>query len=291
MHRTQVILSLLLLLAAAASAQSFSGKQALDDTRMATDLGPRVAGSPANKKLQGILAAHLKANGWTVIEDAFTAKTPYGAVAMKNVIGVKKGTSGRALVLTGHFDTKKFNFKFVGANDAGSSTGVLMEMARAMKDVKLKHDLYLVFFDGEEAFKDWTATDSLYGSRHLADKWNADGTLSRIDALINVDMIGDRDLSIVREAYSSDIVMRTIWQTASDLSYGKHFSNLQGAIEDDHVPFLKKGVRAVDLIDFSYGPDHSWWHTEQDTMDKLSANSLEVVGRVVAESLKRLDVQ
>jgi Zn-dependent M28 family amino/carboxypeptidase len=291
MHRPQTVAAAILLLVPLAPAADFSGASALEFTRQVVEHGPRPPGSAASRKLQGFLIQKLRGFGWEVIEDPFTARTPDGPVAMKNIIARKRGASGRALVVTGHYDTKKFPFRFVGANDAGSSTGLLLELARVFGDKSskpIKHDLYLVFFDGEEAFREWSREDGIHGSRHLADKWAAEGLLSRIVALINVDMIGDRDLQIVAEAYSSEPVRRLIWQAAADLGYSRHFLTDLFAIEDDHVPFLRRGVRAVDLIDFSYGPNHSWWHTPQDTMDKLSASSLEVTGRVVAESLRRL---
>jgi Zn-dependent M28 family amino/carboxypeptidase len=286
--RGRKTLVLALILAAAAQAGQVSGASALEFTRQVVEFGPRPPGSAASRKLQSFIIQKLKESGWQAIEDPFTAQTPAGRVAMKNIIGFKKGTGPGALAVSGHYDTKRFPFRFVGANDAGSSTGLLLELARAMKDESFKDDIYLVFFDGEEAFGEWTDQDSLYGSRHLAAKWRADGTLARLKALINVDMIGDRDLKIVHEAYSSEPLRRLVWQIAAELGYGAHFLSQPYAIEDDHVPFLRNGVRALNLIDFEYGPDHSWWHTKEDTMDKLSPKSLEIVGRVVHEALRRL---
>ena len=167
----------------------------------------------------------------------------------------------------------------MGANDGGSSAGVLLELSRCLNDRTFKNDIYLVFFDGEEAVKEWTATDSLYGSRHLADKWHSAGIIDRLTALINIDMIGDRDLKIVNELYSSESLRRVITQAAASLGYSRHFNATDLPIEDDHVPFLRKGVRAANLIDFDYGPNHAWWHTAQDTMKKLSPASMEVVCR------------
>jgi len=267
----------------------FSGRNAFEHTRALVSFGPRPPGSPGMKRAQAYIVKHLRELGWQVREDDFTARTPAGPMAMKNIIASRAGTSGKAVAVTGHYDTKIFPFRFVGANDGGSSTGFLLEMARALKDVPLKNSVYLVFFDGEEAVREWTAEDSLYGSRRLAAQWQRDGTLQRLTALINVDMIGDRDLRILREQYSSDSLMRLIWSVARRLGLEQHFSGPAAAIEDDHVPFLRLGVRAANLIDFEYGPDNSWWHTEQDTMDKLSPASLEAVGRVVVEVLRRLD--
>ena len=271
------------------AAADFSGQKALEYTQALVNFGPRPSGTPAKAKTQAYIVEQLKANGWHVSDDSFTAKTPAGTLAMKNIIARKAGLSGRAIAISGHYDTKRFPFPFVGANDGGSSAGVLLELSRCLKDRTFKNDVYLVFFDGEEAVKDWTATDSLYGSRHLADKWQSSGILDRLTALINIDMIGDRDLKIVNELYSSEPLRRVITQAAASLGYAQHFNASDLPIEDDHVPFLRKGVRSADLIDFDYGPNHAWWHTALDTMDKLSPASMEVVGRTLVEVIKRLE--
>ena len=271
------------------TAADFSGQKALEYTQALVNFGPRPSGTPAMVKTQAYIIEQLKANGWQVSDDSFSAKTPAGTLAMKNIVARKAGLSGRAVAITGHYDTKRFPFPFVGANDGGASAGVLLELSRALKDRTFKNDVYLVFFDGEEAVKDWTATDSLYGSRHLAEKWQSDGIIDRLTALVNIDMIGDRDLKIVNELYSSEPLRRVITQAAASLGYAKHFNATDLPIEDDHVPFLRKGVRAADLIDFDYGPNHAWWHTAQDTMDKLSPASMEVVGRTLTEVIKRLE--
>ena len=190
---------------------------------------------------------------------------------MKNIIARFAGKSGRAVAFTGHYDTKVFPmFRFVGANDAGSSTGLLLELARVLAGKPRQDDVYLVWFDGEEAVAEWSPTDGLYGSRHLAGRWAADNTSRRLKALINVDMIGDKDFKILQEASSSPALTKLVWQTAKELGYGSHFPSAQMAIDDDHIPFVRMGVPALDLIDFDYGPGHSWWHTDKDTMDKLS---------------------
>jgi glutaminyl-peptide cyclotransferase len=270
--------------------EPFSGESAYKLTAEVVALGPRAPGSAAARKMHAMIAERLKGWGWEVEEDAFTASTPIGRLPMRNIIARRRGTgNGRMLVVSGHTDTKKLAINFVGANDAGSSTGFLLELGRIFRNTRLKHDLVLVFFDGEEAIRDWSATDSLYGSRRLAARWMKEGQLARIEALINVDMIGDRDLLILKEAYSSEPLQRLVWSVARELGYGRHFSNQGGAVEDDHAPFLRLGVRALNLIDFDYGPGNSWWHTDEDTMDKLSPKSFEIVGRVVVESLKRLD--
>jgi len=268
---------------------NFSGVSALKYTQAAVALGPRPSGSEANKKLQNYILAEIRKDGCQVSEDPFIAKTPKGDIAMDNIICKFPGRSGKAIVVTGHYDTKLFPGRhFVGANDGGSSTGLLLELARTLARQPRTDDVYLVWFDGEEAVREqWEGEDNLYGSRHLSDKWRRDGTLARIRALINVDMIGDKNLDIKMETNSNAALNRMVWDTASKLGYGAFFLNEQLATEDDHIPFVKLGVPAIDLIDFDYPP----WHEDSDTMDKLSANSLEVVGTVVLEVVRRLEHQ
>jgi glutaminyl-peptide cyclotransferase len=275
-------------LAATATAAGVSGNSALDFTRRAVEFGPRPPGSAANTALQNYILAQLKKDGCEIVEDAFTAKTPKGMVAMKNIIAKFPGKSGKAIALTGHFDTKLLpGNKFVGASDGGSSTGLLLELARVFAHQPRIDDLYLVFFDGEEAFGEWSASDSLYGSRHVADRWAKDGTLKRLKGLINLDMIGDKNLGIPQETNGDAALRKLVWGTAADLGYKAYFTDRQIGEDDDHMPFVRLGVPAIDVIDIDYPP----WHTDADTMDKLSAQSLEIVGTVIYESVQRLEHQ
>ena len=269
----------------------FSGAEALAFTARTVAFGPRPSGSEAIHKLQTYILGELKGLGCQVIEDNFTASTPLGRTPMKNIIGHFPGKSGKAVVITGHYDTKAMpGTYFVGANDGGSSTGFLLEMAKVLAHDARKIDIYLVWFDGEEAVAQWSDYDSLYGSRHLAERWAADGTLSHIQALINVDMIGDKELDILQDMSSAAPLREQVWRTGERLGFGGYFLKNSSSVEDDHIPFLKHGVNALDLIDLDYGPDNSYWHTSKDTMDKLSARSFEIVGRVLTEVLKELDV-
>jgi Zn-dependent M28 family amino/carboxypeptidase len=271
-------------------AAEFSGAEALAFTRRAVSFGPRPAGSAQIQELQAYILGELKALGCRVIQDDFTASTPLGQIPMKNILAHFPGKSGKAMAITGHYDTKSMpGTYFVGANDGGSSTGFLLEMAKAVAHRARNDDVYLVWFDGEEAIGQWSESDSLYGSRHLAERWEADGTLSRIKAFINVDMIGDRDLAVLEDMNSSPALRNLVWRIAERLGYGKHFLRNNSAIEDDHLPFLRRGVNALDLIDLDYGPGNSYWHTDKDTMDKLSVGSFQIVGRVLLETLKKLD--
>ena len=290
MHRKKIVLIVAAgCLTFAAQAREFSGARAMEYARKAVSFGPRPPGSPPLHNLRAYILAQLKLRGCAVVEDSFTGHTPLGPIAMVNIIARFPGKSGRAVVFTGHYDTKlKPTVRFVGADDGGSSTAFLLEMAEALQGVPRKDDVYLVWFDGEEAIhEEWTDADSLYGSRHLAERWAADNTLARIKALINVDMIGDKDLDIMDEQNSSPALRKLIWSTARRLGYGKYFLDTGSPTDDDHMPFVRMGVEAVDLIDF----DKSYWHTPEDTIDKLSPHSFEVVGAVLTAVLNELEEQ
>lgn len=270
----------------------FSGQPALRHAIELVRLGPRTPGSAAHRKAQEYIRAQLQGLGCEILEDRFEARTPYGTVPMANLMARFPGSSGKAVVFSGHYDTKSMPASgFVGANDGGASAGFLLEMASALAGRKRVHDVYLVWFDGEEAFVDYTPTDGLYGSRHLARRWQQDSTLSRIVALVNVDMIGDKDLDILKEQYSDRALVDLIWSVAAQLGYARHFLSSGGAVLDDHYPFIELGVAAANLIDFNYGLGNAYWHTPADTPDKLSAASFRAVGRVLLEVLARLEAQ
>ena len=228
--------------------------------------------------------------GGEISVDQFTGETPDGPIPMANIILKLAGHTGKAIAITGHFDTKKIpNVKFLGANDGGSSTGFLLEFARVASKMKHNDDLLIVFFDGEEAVHDWTDSDSRYGSRHLAAKWLADGSLAHLKALINVDMIGDKDLDVMNDGNSSPELRQEVTEIAARLGDAKFFrKDLEGA-DDDHKPFADVGVNVIDLLDLDYGPNRAYWHTGQDTVDKISAHSLQVVGDVVLDLVRELD--
>ena len=278
---------LIALLPAFASAAGISGSSALEFTRHAVAFGPRPSGSEANRQLQAYILTQLKTCKCQVTEDAFTPQTPKGPIAMKNIIAKFAGKSGKAVVITGHFDTKLFpGRKFVGASDGGSSAGLLLELARVLTGQPRTDDVYLVWLDGEEAVRtEWAGEDNLYGSRHLAERWLKDGTAAKIKGLINIDMIGDKHLDIDQETNGNAALNRLVWKSAADLGYAAYFTRSTRATEDDHISFLKVGIPAIDLIDFDYEP----WHTDEDTMDKLSAQSLEIVGTVVLDVIQKLE--
>ncbi len=275
---------------ASAEHAAFNGTAAFKDTKQAISFGERPPGSQAITHLRAWILSELKPLGGQISLDSFTAQTPIGPVPMVNIIAKFPGTSGKIVVVAGHYDTLRVPMvHFVGANDAGSSTGFLVEFARVISTIKHPDEIDIVFFDGEEAQVHWTDTDSLYGSRHLAAQWAADGTLSKIKALINVDMIGDKDLDVYDDQNSSQALRAMVWRAADKRGYGKYFRHDEGGMEDDHMPFVNAGVNSIDLIDFDYGPNNKYWHTGQDTLDKLSAHSFQVVGDVVVDVVKELE--
>jgi len=204
---------------------------------------------------------------------------------MVNIRAFRPGAKPSIIALTGHYDTKRYNFRFDGASDGGSSAAWVLEMARATAGLKLDNTLEFIFFDGEEAVGDWSAVDSVYGSRYDVDRRTKAGDLRQLKALILVDMIGDKNLNIKQEPGSTTWLTTTIWNTAHSLGYSREFVNDQLPIEDDHLPYLKAGVPAVDLIDF----DYPHWHRASDTLDKTGARSLKIVGDVVYAALPEID--
>jgi Zn-dependent M28 family amino/carboxypeptidase len=204
---------------------------------------------------------------------------------MTNLVGKIAGGSSAVVIIAGHYDTKRTNFPFVGANDGGSSAAFLLEMARVLARRKNSLTYWLVFFDGEEALQRWSNTDGLYGSRHFAQELSAQGTLNQVRALILVDMIGDAHLDIHRESHSTPWLNDIVFSAAQRLGYGRYFLNTPRAIEDDHTPFLELGVPAIDIIDLDYGPFNLYWHTRYDTVDKCNPASLAIVARVVLAAL------
>jgi len=268
----------------------FDSARAYEHVRKLVAIGPHPSGSEAIKKAQDYIQNELKSFGLKVTEDTFTGQTPRGPVPMKNIIGELPGEKPGVVLITGHYDTK-LQAGFVGANDGGSSAAAVLETARVLSKTKPAYTLWFVLFDGEEAVVDWNAMDgkdNTYGSRHLASKLTADGTLSRIKALVLFDMIGDSELDIKREGESTRWMVDAIWKSAHALGYQKYFLNNEQYISDDHLPFKDAGVPVVDLIDFNYGPQHSYWHTNLDTLDKISGESIKIVGDAVIGALPEI---
>ena len=264
--------------------------RAFQYTREVTAFGPRYMGSENHKKLERYILDHLK--GDQVEDDAFTADTVEGKFPVRNIIAKFPGSKDGIIVILGHYDTNYplRNTGYVGANDGGSSTAILLEYANQLRGKKRDgYNVWLVWTDGEEAVQKWSDTDSLYGARHLAEKWEKDGTLKKIKALMVMDMIGDADLNIDRNTNGAPWLLDLIYAAAEREGYQSHFYARQGPIEDDHLPFVKRGVPSADVIDLNYGYDNVFHHTPQDTMDKLSPKSLEIVGDTILETIHLLD--
>jgi glutaminyl-peptide cyclotransferase len=270
----------------------FDATRAFNHVKRLTEMGPHPSGSEAIKRAQDYLEKELKSYGLKVTEDSFVGQTPKGAVPMKNIIGELAGEKPDVVLITGHYDTKR-QAGFVGANDGGSSAATVLEMARALSKTKPQYTLWFVLFDGEEAVVEWNGTDNTYGSRHMVDKLRNDGALARVRAMLLVDMIGDKNLDIQREGGSTRWLVNAIWDAAWKAGYAKNFLREEHFISDDHQPFLDAGIPAADLIDFDYGPGNSYWHSNQDTLDKISGESMKAVGDTLIGALpaifKRLD--
>jgi len=276
---------------------AFDSARAFEHLKRIVEIGPRPAGSAGARKTRDYITAEMKALGIETTEQAFEAETPIGPVKMVNVIATIPGPStgpgqGR-LIIAGHYDTKLFDdITFVGANDAGSSTAFLIEFARVLKDRRNALTIELLFLDGEEAYgPDWE-TGNTWGSRHyvLEASQNA-ASLRQIKAMILVDMIADRELMFKRDENSTPWLTDIIWSAARKLDRPE-FSPETTYVEDDHLPFLGAGIAAVDIIDLEY-PDASmrYWHTAEDTLDKVSPHGLQVVGDVLLEALPAIELR
>ena len=286
----KVLPALLLAAAACASAAQrpaagpFEGARAFEHVKALVAIGPRPAGSAGAGKTRDYIRTQLTALGFTVVDQPFDARTPLGTVRMVNVRATLGAAGSRRLLIAGHYDTKLFkDITFVGANDGGSSTAFLIELARVLAGRPPAMPVELLFLDGEEAVVEWQGDDNTYGSRHYVRTAVTEGSLKQIGALVLVDMIGDRDLRLKRETNSTVWLTEIIWSRARALGRTQ-FVDDSTPILDDHMPFVEAGVPAVDIIDLEY-PD---WHQPTDTLDKVSADSLQVVGEVLLAALPEI---
>ena len=293
-HVTTVLLLALLagcLGAAQAPPLKFDGARAYEHLRQVVAIGPRPAGSAAAERTRTYIRQQFAAIGLTPTEQTFVARTPLGAVSMTNLRVTIPGPGKTRLVIGGHYDTKIFReFPFVGANDAGSSTAFLIEIGRLLKMRPNRTTIELLFLDGEESTANWEGTDHTYGSRHYVEAARQDGSLKDIGAFILVDMIGDHDLRIQRETRSTPWLAEAFWAAAKRLKRPE-FAGGSVAVEDDHLNFLAAGIPAIDIIDFEYYTRSGApaWHTRDDTLDNVSARSLEVVGEVLLAALPAIE--
>ncbi len=274
----------------------FDGPRAYQDLEIVVGFGPRPSGSEALEECRAYIIGELEKAGLEVHQHAFKADTPLGPKPMVNIVGVVEGTEPGIIILGNHYETKYYtDFEFVGANDGGSTTAWMIEMARVMGPTREGRSLWLLFFDGEEAFVEWTEEDSLYGSREFVEYLEQAGRLVDVHAMINVDMIGDCYLTITRDRGAPSWLEAIIWDQAKELGYGQYFLPTSKLISDDHIPFRRRGIPAINIIDFMYGGsplEHRRnWHTERDTIDRVCASSLQIVGDVIYHALPKVEAQ
>jgi glutaminyl-peptide cyclotransferase len=271
-------------------APAFDSARAWEHLRKQVSFGPRPSGTPAIVETRRYIIEQLKSAGIESREQMFIGMTPLGEVSMANVIATIPGKRKERIAIASHFDTKLFReFKFVGANDGASSTAALLELGRVLKARQNagqnEFTIELLFLDGEEARLEWRGLDNTYGSRHYVEAAQKDKSLATLKALVLLDMIGDRDLTVRRDANSTPWLVDLIWRAAARLGHSRTFSNELTTIEDDHLPFLRAGVPAVDIIDL----DNPTWHTQQDTLEFVTARSLQTVGDVVLAALPDIE--
>jgi len=267
----------------------FDSNRAWEHLRQLVSIGPRRSGSPSIDLTRQYLKGQLAAAAITVAEQKWVADTPAGKGAMVNLIATVPGTRKDRIVFAGHYDTKRFpKFRFVGASDGGSSAAFVLELARILKARRNPFTMEFLFLDGEEAVNEvWAGTDNTYGSRHYVESAQRDGSLSGLKSLVLLDMIGDRSLQIRRDSNSTPWLTELVWSAARRQKLDTYFIAESTQVEDDHVPFLKAGVPSVDIIDL----DYPQWHTAQDTLDAVSARSLQVVGDVVLAAIPDIEAR
>ena len=264
--------------------EEVSGEKAFEHVRHLVDLGPRPPGSDAIEKARAYIDSQLSKFGWQVTRQTFTDDTPRGKVTFVNLVARFRAAAGKisppSFLLCSHYDTKVFDtFRFVGANDGGSSTGLLLEMARVLaQHPNLASKVELVFFDGEEAYEEFSETDGLYGSRYFARDLERTKAAKQFHGGVLFDMVGDASLTITLAPNSPSQMAQNIFSAAEALKLRNYFTYFDRNITDDHTPLNAIGIPAIDLIDF----DFAWWHTAGDTIDKVSAQSLQIVGSVTA---------
>ncbi len=296
------ILSGLLLLTASLSAatlhENYSPAKAFAYTQQVVNFGERMPGSAGHRKTEDLIRSVVTKAGGKIETDYFTASTPRGKVEVNNLIGKFNATADpqqKIFILAGHYDTL-FRPGFLGANDGGSSTAILLAFADALATSKTKMQIWLVWTDLEEAVKNFDDKDGLYGSRHLAAKLAADHTAARVKGFFLLDMIGDKDLSVARETGSERWLQDFIAQAAKQLGYSQYFFQYEAGIIDDHVPFIQARIPSVDVVDAMYGrmgPTFDsmgeFHHANTDTMAHVSQKSLEIVGRTILLTVELLD--
>lgn len=272
---------------------AFDGQKAYAEVEALVQFSPRDAGTSGGWKAAKHIFQRLEQFGVEAEMDEFTDMTPEGEKTMINVVGMIPGKKKEWIILGSHFDTMPGIEHFQGANDSGSSTGILLELARmlSMSETVPEVGILFAFFDGEEGIADYIPGDGLHGSRYMARQLVQRGDHLKIRAMILLDMVGDKDLKFTVPYNSSrDLVQETL-KAAHTLGHRDRFTLTRSIITDDHVPFLDIGIPAIDLIDFKFGSEpglNDHWHTEADNLQNISAESLEITGNITLQILKQM---
>lgn len=307
-HLRNILPALALLLAFAATALAqhsgagrLSGQAAYNVTQQFLAAAPkRWIGSPGHAAAEQFIRQHFapEAAKGNFEVDTFSASTPAGLLPMTNFIAKFPGKRPGIIVIASHYETNYplRDLNFVGANDGGSTTGLLIELGSYLRAHPPEgYSVWLVFDDGEEAVRSWSNSDSLYGTRHLAAKWAQNGTLAQIKAFLVADMIGDKDLNIDRDANSTPWLLDLLKTAAKNTGHSAYVFRNATTVEDDHLPFKQRGVPVLDIIDLDYGPptrehpEGGYHHTEEDTLDKISPRSLQIAGDLFLEMIRLIN--
>lgn len=276
-----------------ATPPAFDAERAWKGLLHQVELGPRPSGSPENEACRAWIETELRGMGLEPVRETFKDRTPAGEIEFANVYADLAGTDPKAgwICLGSHFDTKRMPFRFVGANDGASSTAVLLELARTIAHGPKRAFAYrFVFFDGEEAVREeWHGEDNTYGSRHHVKGLKAQGRLETLRAFVLLDLVGDKDLRLTNDTLSDRRFQEIFAAAARDIGLGKHVGGKSMEVRDDHVPFLMERVRAVNLIDFDYGPNNSYWHTAKDVPENCSKESLDAIGKIALRGLESIE--
>jgi glutaminyl-peptide cyclotransferase len=277
-------------------ASQISGQRAFEEVQKLVSFTPRNSGAEGVKQAAEHLLARISPHADSAEIVVFEDETPKGKLEFRNVIGLIKGQSDKLIILASHYDTKAgISDNFQGANDSGSSSGLLVELIRVLKaQSPLPYTVLFAFFDGEECISEYGDHDGLHGSRNLVRKLKDQELIDLTKAMILLDMVGDRDLSITIPRNSTRELMAVVFDAARDAGVRHNFSLFKSAILDDHVPFLNAGIPSINIIDFEFGSQpglNDYWHTEQDNLEHISAQSLQTIGQVVIHLLNRLAQQ
>ncbi len=278
--------------------KSISGKNAFFHVKKIVDIGSRIPGSEGSIKTQKYILDTLKKLKVKTKKQSFQADTPIGKLEMTNIIAFfeprETGENTKTIVIGTHYDTKyiKGINNFAGANDGTSGVGIFLELAEILKKQNFSNTVEMIFFDGEESFEEKESTDWFYGSRFYVDKLKVKGLTHKVAAMILIDMVGDKDFTANLDLNSDPSLIKKTSEIAKNLGYEKYFFGKPLRVRDDHIPFLEAGIPSIDIIDFAYGGTVSpgyYWHTAMDTLDKVSPETLSMVGKVVFNLIKELD--